>query len=273
MTLEPASIWDGLPPLRLRVLVKGASTAVWVEPPGGARTNQTYAWWLEVLLEKAGFPSDVRNAGREAQKITKALCDWEDDIQQFSPDVVILNYGIYECMPGMLPRWLERHAVGWHHHSTPIRDSYRAKFLAPTWRRLVTYQQALDSRLDRGPFRTSPQRFIAEMQRLVEMIRVVGSPLVLVMDPSPVSSRWQKWFPGMSDRLDALRVDLVKWLGGLGDPNVRLFGLSEIVFRHDLEEVLPDGAHFTASLHREIAQELANEIAAWAADQPHLKRT
>ena len=271
MRIDKASSFEGLRPVRLRGLVKGASSSVWVAPPGGARTNQTFAWWLEVLLTSAGLPADIRNAGAEAQKVTKALCDWEREIQQWSPDVVVLNYAQYECMPGMVPRWLERHATGWHRHSGPVRNRYREKVLTPVWRRLTRAQRRADELKLPRPFRSSTAKTISELQRLVEQIQLAGNPLVFVMDTWPIALRWQKWFPRMNERTVELRQALEAWLGSSGGTNVRLFRLSEIVARHDLEEALPDGVHFSADLHREIATELARQVLSWAHTQPHLQ--
>jgi hypothetical protein len=271
MRNEKASSFEGLKPVRLRGLVKGASSSVWVAPPGGSRTDQTFAWWLEVLLNSAGLPAQIRNAGSEGQKITQALCDWETEIQQWSPDVVVLNYAQYECMPGMLPRWLERHATGWHRHSGPIRNRYRQKVLNPTWRRLTRLQRRADELNLPRPFRSSTGKTILELERLVEQIQLAANPLVFVMDTWPIAPRWQKWFPKMSERISELGEAMTSWAKESSDPNLRLFRLSEIVAGHDLEEALPDGVHFSAELHREIASELAREILPWAATQPHLR--
>jgi hypothetical protein len=270
MTHRPGS-WEGLPPVRLRGLVKGASSTVGVAPMGGPRTNQTYAWWLEVLLESCGLPAEIHNAGIEGQPIQRALCNWDTEVQQWSPDVVVLNYGQYECMPGLLPHWLERHATGWHHHNSPIRDRYRLQFFMPAWRKVVRYQMKVDEYVNSGPFRASPKRTIIELSRLTEQIKTVGTPLVIVMDTWPLSGRWAHWFPGMPRRIEIMRNAIVDWVESTNDPNIRLFRVSEIVKRHDLEEALPDGVHFSSGLHREIAEELAREVLSWAVTQPHLQ--
>ena len=269
MTFELTPTSNALSPVRLRALVKGASSTVAVAPPGGGRT---YAWWLETLLESAGLPAEVRNAGTEGQRVTRALCDWDREVQQWSPDVIILNYAQYESMQGLLPRWLERNATGWHHHSGPVRERFRTEIVMPLWRRLARLSARVDKILDPGPFRTSPARTVGELHRLVEQTRMSGSPLIIVMDTWPLSQRWQKWFPGMSERVVTMRKEIVTWINELDDPEVRLFKLSEVVGRHDLDEALPDGVHFSAGLHREIAEELAKVILPWACEQPHLRR-
>ncbi|MFZ0667579.1 MAG: SGNH/GDSL hydrolase family protein [Acidimicrobiales bacterium] len=225
-----------------------------------------------MLLESLGLPAEVRNAGVEAQRVNRALCDWDGEVEQWSPDVVILNYGQYECMPGLLPHWLERHATGWHHHSGPVRDRYRIKVLTPIWRKLVRYQMMADQYVHSGPFRASPQRTVTELARFVEQLKTVSSPLVIVMDTWPIGPRWERWFPGMQRRVVVMRKTIERWIESAEDPEIRLFPLSEIVSRHDPEESMPDGVHFSAGLHREIAEELARAILPWAATQPHLRR-
>lgn len=268
---DPA--WAGLPPLPIRVLVKGASSTVAVAPPGGPRTEQTYAWWLEVCLTAAGLPAQVRNGGAQGQKVGQALCAWHDEVELWSPDVVILNYGQYEGMPGLLPYWLERHATGWHHHSGIVRDRYRKHILMPVWRRLNRMQRPLDRLMSRpGPFRSSPGHLGTEMSRYVDQVRLIGSPLVLVMDTWQLGPKWRQWFPGMQARADRNGQVLAKWVADRGDPDVRLFRVSEIVDRYPPEISVPDGAHFSAQVHREIAEALAAEVLPWAAGQPHLDR-
>jgi hypothetical protein len=263
--------WDGLKPRPIRILVKGASSTVWVAPPGGSRRRQTFPWWLQAILDTAGMPAEVRNAGGEAQMITMALCNWDQEVQKWSPDVVILNYGMYECMPGILPRWTERLATGWHTHPGPVRRRVRRRIIPPVWKLLAEFQRRLDKALNPGPYRVKPKRILAELTRYVDQIKIVGSPLVLVMDPWTTSSRWSEWFPGMDLRAARLRALVHDWLNNRGDPDVRLFPLADLIFARDVDAALPDGVHYSATLHRDIADELAAVILEWAGKQDHLQ--
>lgn len=276
MAKPPASsdpgFWDGLPPMPLRVLVKGASSTVVVEPPGGPRTNQAFAWWLEVMLRAGGFEATVRNAGSEGQRVTRALCNWEDEVQRWAPDVVVLNYGQYECMPGLLPVWLERHASGWHRHSGPIRERYRRRLADPVWRRLARYQRKAPPRLVAlSPFRSSQKRTLSELRHLITKIRTVGTPLVIVMETWPVGSRWRHWFPTMHDSATGMRAGIEDVVAGFHADDVYRFPMWQLVGGLDLDEALPDGVHFSGDLHRKIAEGLSAVIVEWAAGQPHLR--
>jgi hypothetical protein len=244
---------------------------VWVSPPGGSQIRQPYAWWLEAFLNGGGLPAEVRNRGAEAQKITKALCNWDTEVQQWSPDVVVLNYGQYDAMPGLLPRLLERHAVGWHKHPGPVRNIYYDRIVRPSWTVMAGLQRKADRALDPAPFRTPPHRIAAELETVIRKIRLVGAPLVIVMDTWPLSTRWREWFPGMDRRCTAVRESITRTVEAFASPDVRLFQLSRMVSTFDLDDALPDGVHFSAELHRAVAFELSDLIFAWAETQPHLQ--
>ena len=264
--------WGDLKPVPIRVLVKGTSSTLWVSPPGGASTRQTFPWWLGAFLNDAGLPAEVRNVAREAQKISEALCDWDVEVQRWSPDVVILNYGEYECLPGILPRWMERIATGWHWHPGPVRNRGRRRLVKPAWRHLTAMQVRLDRALDPGPYRVRPKRVLRELGRVIDQIQIVGRPLVLVTDPWSPSSRWRTWFPGMEARTTELRAVMRQWVADRANPDVRLFPLSDLVHgQDDLDVALPDGVHFSAKLHREVGEAMAGVILQWAATQPHLQ--
>jgi hypothetical protein len=268
---DPAA-WDGLPPIPIRVLVKGASSTVVVEPPGGPRTNQAFAWWLEAMLRAGGFEATVRNAGSEGQRVTRAVCNWEAEVQQWAPDAVVLNYGQYECMPGLLPYFLERHATGWHRHSGPFRERYRRRVADPIWRKLARYQRRAPGWLVAiAPFRSSPKRTLTELRFLIDKIRTVGTPLVIVMETWPVGSRWRHWFPTMHESAVKMREEIENLVSGYGSSDVYRFPMWELVGGLDLDKALPDGVHFSGDLHRKIAEGLSAVVLEWASQQPHLR--
>lgn len=264
--------WDGLPPMPMRVLVKGASSTVVVEPPGGPRTNQAYAWWLEAILRAGGVEATVWNAGTEGGRMIRALCDWEEQVQQWAPDVVVLNYCMYECMPGLMPYWLERHATGWHRHSGPVRERYRSRLVDPMWRRLARLQRRAPARVvAMNPFRTSQARTLSELRLFIQKVRTVGTPLVIVIGAWPVGSRWRRWFPTMQSNVDSMRVGMEEVVAGFQTDDVRLFPMWELIEGHGVDEAVPDGAHYSGPVHREMAEGLSEMVLEWARHQPHLR--
>jgi hypothetical protein len=55
---------------------------------------------------------------------------------------------------------------------------------------------------------------------------------------------------------------------------VRYFRVQELVDQYaggDQDTATPDGFHYSPTMHRAIGQRLAEEIAAWADTQPHLR--
>jgi hypothetical protein len=254
-----------------RILVKGCSTAVWVAPPSGGRTDFVFSRWLEALLPARGLQCVVRNAGVHAEQITEAMCRWGDEIEGWSPDVVVLNYGVIESLPKILPRPLHRHVHSWHRHAGGLRHAYRAKLVDPVWRTaLRRFQRFVDGALGPAPARVSPGRMKAELVHFVRQTRQVGSPLVLVLDVWDPGPLWQHWMPGSLSRARRHRSAMAEAVEEFGEPDVRLLRASDVVHRHPADFAIPDGVHLSPTLHRELAEMLAGEILSWARGQPHL---
>ena len=79
-----------------------------------------------------------------------------------------------------------------------MREAYR-NVLRTSWIALAKSQVRLDMRFNFKPINSSPQRVTADVQRLIERVREIGSPLVLVLELLPPGPRAASWFPGMTE--------------------------------------------------------------------------
>jgi lysophospholipase L1-like esterase len=260
-------------PLPMRVLVKGPSTVVWLSDMGGPRTDFTFPRSLEAHLLAAGQPVEVLNTAIASDRAKTTLRNWQREILAYSPDVIILLYGQYETLHFLAPWWLERHANSLRRRPGRIREHYRKRLLGPAWMSLARFQAKVDTRVNSTFWRGRPPRVTAHLERLIERSQLVGSPLVYVFEILPPAKRWQSWFPGMAERTVVMNEAIAGLIDRIDKPNVRLFPMQDLVKRNfaDIEEVAPDGGHFTPELHRVIGEALSEEILAWAATQPHLK--
>lgn len=260
--------------LPLRVLVKGASTVNATSPMGGPRSDLAYPRATEAALLAAGRDAEVRDTSLASERVKTALKRWQREVFNFSPDVVVLNYGHFETIHLVLPQPLERHANSLQSRPGPIRDAYRRILLRPLWMSLARMQQRLDRAVPSTIFRHRPRRVLTDMELLVERIQMVGSPLVLIMELTPPGDRFLKWFPGIGERMEVMNQTLAEVVRRVDKPNVRLFptsaALADLVAAG--EDVVPDGGHYTPVAHRAIATALAQEILEWADQQPHLNR-
>jgi hypothetical protein len=232
---------------------------------GGSPTDYTYSRVIEQELLRAGRPVHVRNLAATSEPVRLGLKNWEGQVFAWSPDVVVLNYGLFEAVHLFLPRFLERHAHSLLGRPGRVRETYRRFVLRPFWQILARIQQRLDRVAPPILFRRKAARFADDLEELIRQIQKIGSPLVLVLELSPAGEKWQTWFPGIAARLDQLNLALAEAVRRTDRPNVRLFStqgaLEDLVAEgHD---TVPDGGHFTPEAHRAIGTALAGEILDW----------
>jgi lysophospholipase L1-like esterase len=260
--------------LPIRVLVKGASTVGWSSGMGGPRTDFTFPRVIEQQLLQAGRPVEVRTHSVSSERTKTTLLRWEAEMVGYSPDVVVLVYGHYETIHLFLPWWLERHANSLKQRPGRIREAYRRVLLRPVWMFLARMQARADTLLDPTIRRSRPRRVAADLERLIEHIQELHSPLVFLFELLPPAKRYRSWFPGMAKRITAMNDGIADLVARLDNPDVRLVKISAIVDEYaggDLDIATPDGFHYSPEIHRLIGAQLADEIAAWADTQPHLQ--
>jgi lysophospholipase L1-like esterase len=239
---------------------------------GGPRTDLAYPRATEAELLAAGRVAEVRDTSLASERVKTALKRWQREVFNFSPDVVVLNYGHFESIHLFLPQPLERHANSLQSRPGPVRDAYRRILLRPLWMSLARLQQRLDRALPSTIFSHRPRRVANDLERLVQRTQMIQSPLVLILELTPPGERFLKWFPGIGERMEVMNQTLAEVVRRIDKPNVRFFSTSAALAElsaagHDL---VPDGGHYTPVAHRAIATALAREILAWADQQPHL---
>jgi hypothetical protein len=262
-------------PLPIRILVKGASTVTWASGMGSSRSDFIFPRAIEQELLKDGRPATVQTISVPSERTKSTLLHWEHEVLGFSPDVIVLVYGHYESIHLFLPWWLERHANSRRARPRPLAELYRRVLLRPVWMFLAKLQARLDTKLDPTIRRNRPKYVAADLERLIERVQEIGSPLVYVFELLPPAKRYHSWFPGMAARIEVMNRAIADMVARVDSPNVQLFKVSELVEEHcggDIGVATPDGFHYTHELHHEIGAELARRIAAWAETQPHLAR-
>lgn len=265
-------------PLPVRVLVKGASTVSWISWMGGPRTDFAFPRAVEAALLAQGRPAEVRSTAILGQPTRKIFKTWEEDVLQWSPDVVIIVGGHYEVLHLFLPHWFERHANRVNVPSGRFRTFYRQRVLRSLWKLAATFQSKVDAPVDSGPDalrmrKRRLKRAAADVEAYIGQVQQVGSPLVLVFELLPVAPKQTAWFPGMTPRIRVMNQLNAEAVERIGKPNVRFFRTSEVstrMYGADQQAATPDGFHYTPELHGAIGAELAEQIAQWAETQSHL---
>jgi lysophospholipase L1-like esterase len=261
-------------PLPIRVLVKGASTVVFLAEWGGPRTDFNFGRVVEAELLSTGRPADVRVVGVPSDLAKFSLRTWERDVLGWSPDVIVLHHGHYESIHYVMPRWLERYAnsTRWRPGGR-VRTLYRKKIVRAVWITLASLQARADKRFNSTLFERRLRRVGADVQQLIEHVQTVASPLVLVLEVVPPGQRWWSWMPGLTERTAVMNDALAEAVARVDKPNVRFIRTSGVLADRlgPDEEPTPDGGHYSARAHRVIGETLAAEIVEWAKTQPHLQ--
>jgi hypothetical protein len=246
---------------RLRVVVAGGSVSLFVVPRGG-RQEGTYGELLPALLGPDGLEVHVRHTGQWFDLVSDLRQRYEHGVRNQFPDVLVLNYGMGESQPNVVPTWAARHFQSWDRSSHPAAVAYRTHLADRTWGRLREVQR----RTSRWPtYRLSPERYVAELRKVVTMARDETGCLVLLLDLDPPGPRWEHWVPGMRERWELFQQAQDRFVQEQADPLVRAVRVNQHVAEHGFEVLLPDGIHRSALGHRLTAEALAEEVRTWAA--------
>jgi len=249
-------------PKTWKVLVLGNSVATMVVPPRTSRDDMTYGEALESLLRSHGWDAEVRNAGRWYELLAGGVRRFMEEERTLFPDVVIIQYGINECQPAVMPMWLIRHFVTWDRGQGALARWYRDAVAPHFWVRLRNYQRRMSAIVGLSTWRMRAGRFARELTRLVQWMRE-DKCLVLVLDVNRPGSRLTYFMPGLEARWEVYQRVLAETVAQLDDSEVRLVPVSKVVEEFGQEAGLPDGLHYTAAAHRRVAELLADEIESW----------
>ena len=248
-------------PRRWRVLVLANSVALMV-PGRRSRLEGPYAEVLEVLLLAEGIDAEVRNGGRWYEQIDRGVRRYQEDERSWSPDVVVVQYGINECQAPVLPRFVHDHFMTWETGLRRPSRIYRARIAPLVWGRLRIYQRWATGRVGMRGWRMDPARFGAHLGRLITLARW-DHRLVLVLDVNPPGPRLVYHLPGIEARRERYQQVVSATVAEASDPDARLIDGSGVADDFGIDVALPDGLHWSPPAHRRVAELLAAEIVPW----------
>jgi lysophospholipase L1-like esterase len=246
-----------------RVSVLGNSLPILMVPPRRDRsTEATYPEHLERRLRAGGLDVTVRNDSRLFGLLTDGYRHYQLDVVPWAPDVLVVHFGIIELQPNVVPTFLNRHFTTQHTGGKGLVGLYRRRVMGRLWPPLRRYQRRAATVV--GPdrsFRLPPAHFEAELRRLIQQARS-QQVLVLVCDINPPGARLEHFLPGIRERWRRYQAILEQVVADAADDDVRLVRVSKVVEGHE-DEALPDGLHFTATGHADVARLLSDEVEPW----------
>jgi hypothetical protein len=253
------------PAAPLRITVVGSSAAMMVTPGPADRTEGTYGEVLGDVLTAAGVPTQVSFVTRWFGMIHELRHEHER-VRDLRPHVVVVNVGLVECQPHVLPTGVVRHFTTWDPASTALARWYRRAAAPPLWRCLRAWQRFASSVDRHTTYRLRPARFRWEVDHLTGLLRNETGALVLLVDIDPPGQRVVHWLPGLAARVDHYNAILAAAVTERDDPLVRLVPASRTVTGREAE-LIPDGIHRMAAGHRLTANLLAEQVIGWLADE------
>lgn len=250
----------GTPDRPLHVTVVGSSCSYMVVPRTGP-DDRPYGRVLPEVLAGRGIHARTFHSSRWFGLIHQVRRRYEP-IRDTMPDVVVLNFGMGEAQPRIVPTSLMGHLTTWDRSTHPVALAYRDRLANPSWRWLRDVQRRAAAR-DRRTHRLSPARWAREVQELSRLLRTETGALVLHLDLDPPGSRVLHWMPGLDERAARFTDVLHAAVTELDDPDVRVVPASTTVAAHEVDALVPDGFHRNAEGHRRTATMLGDVIAGW----------
>lgn len=239
----------------------------------GPRTDFAFPRAIEAELLAAGCPAEVRNTAMLGTPTKDIFRTWEQDVLQWSPDVIVIIAGHYETIHLFLPHWFERYANRPDRRPGGSRGHRVRRVVRAVWKLLATLQSKVDGPLGARILRRRLLRVASDLEGYLDLVQQVASPLVFVLELLPPSGNKHTWFPGMSERIAFMNEQIRQLVERREKSGVRFLEVSQISHKlvgDGLNAATPDGFHYSPELHREVGRELARAIEEWAQGQPHL---
>ncbi|HVE94386.1 MAG TPA: SGNH/GDSL hydrolase family protein [Acidimicrobiales bacterium] len=250
-------------PRRVRVVVLGNSTAMYVRPRRKDRRDRNYGELLEESLRQRGIDAFVVNEARWWDMVHRVLPRWEATVNAHVPDIVILNFGLGECQPNFFSSTVLRWVYTWRPTLNPVGSRFRSIVVRPLQRAMAASMPHLSRRVGMRTWRLPPKRFRSELTRLIEITRRETGALVLVLTPNPPGPFLQNLMPGVDDRA-VIYGDLIRTVvADLADPEVQIVEAGAVVDKLGWRKTMLDGLHYTARGHQEVAALLEEPVLKW----------
>ncbi len=218
----------------VRVVVAGNSVALHVAPRRDERDSGTYADHLRRRLEPLG--GAVVNVACRSNLVDEDDLEFMANCQRNDPDVVILQYGINEAAPRILPRPLWMWLKG--PQSFGIAKSVLRKVEGGLEPRLIHWGRA-------GGW-IGPKRFEELLRYKIRIVLKESAAVPMVLNIGPTTPDLERVLPGVTASVHHYN----EIMGRLcRDEGAVLVDLHALVREQGLS-IQPDGVHLTAEGHR-----------------------
>ena len=250
----------------LSVVGFGNSVASLMLPVREDRSQGTYLEVMADLLAGEGVPTVPHQESRWFDFLHRAMRDYESRVRAHVPDVVVVNFGLNEYQPWLLPIWVIRGLMVQNQAATRTAKAYRRWVTARLWVLVRGYRRRAARIVGMRTWQTTPYRFEGQLRRLLRNLFVDGRPLVLVLDIDPPNDKLEHFLPGMKARHLVFQELLERVVEEQASTDVRLVRVSELTQAAGGHAML-DGMHYTSATHHVVGERLAQEVVQWLQDR------
>src|SRR3954447_24528095 len=212
----------------LSIVAFGNSVASMQIPLRSDRAEGTYAEVLADLLGADGVPAVVHLESRWFEFLHRAMRHYEQRVRAHSPDVLLVQFGLNEYQPWLVPVWLVRHLLVQGEAVVRPARAYRARVADPAWKQVRGLRRRIAPAVGLRTWQVTPQRFGGPLRRLLRLARGESQSLVLVLDIDRPGQRLEHFLPGMAERHAVFQRTIEQVVRERDDPEVRLVRVSEI---------------------------------------------
>lgn len=256
----------------LSVVAFGNSVATMQLPPRSDRAQGTYVEVLADLLAAEGVPAVPHLESRWFDFLHTAMREYESRVRVHSPDVLIVQFGLNEYQPWLVPVWLTRHLMVQNQAATRTAKTYRRLVAPRLWRAVRGYRRRVAPLVGMKTWQLTPHRFAGHLTRLLHNVRFEARPLVLVLDLDRPGGVLEHFLPGMRERHAVYQQVIARVVAEAQDPEVRLVRVSEITAGLG-EGAMVDAMHYTPETHEAVGRALAAEVVTWLHDRGDAARS
>lgn len=262
----PAGSWGRRP---LSVVILGNSLPLMQVPLRPTHGAGTYPEVLADCIAARGIPVQLASESYWFELAHTGARRVNSVLGRHYPDVLVVNYGVNEMLPWLVPVPVLRHLMRREPQLTRLSRAYRKRLADPAWDAVKRYRRWAAPHVGMRTWQLRPGKFRASIEHIVRQSRRFGRPLVLVVDINPPGEIMQRYLPGARDRYPVFQKILVDVVEQADDPDVRLVAASGVVASLGDRTAMPDSVHWTPDAHAKVGQMLADEVLAWLESGGH----
>ena len=241
-----------------KVCILSSSVGFKMRPARTCADELTYG----EILERNGC--HVKNVSRAAVMLSEQFGLLDDDVITFFPSHVILHCGVVEICPRRVWRWPNNASVLNYYGNAFFDEPYvfsnwRSKGRVFGLRVLNGLSRHLMKLLHLDWPWMDSGRFLTVADAVINRVLKETGAQVVVCGITPCNERVEKLLPGAGAAISSANQMLAKLAESKGS-RVKYLDVERLVKNRDINQLAPDGIHFSAAGHALMAEHLAEMI-------------